>query len=120
MNTEYIRHNRDNLSYYIRPEVFEHVSEMLDLKTLSDFRITAISDFVVDTNTNTFVKSRYLLEDLLANAFNVVPVEQPSDTVVESVKNLRDELVNRAQHDTTAREFLFKLNSCLYKQYPHR
>ena len=40
-----------------------------------------------------------------------------SDTVVKSLINLRDELYNRHDDSTIAREMFFKINSCLYKTY---
>lgn len=38
------------------------------------------------------------------------------DTMTRSILALRDELIDRS--DTTSREILFKINSCLYSKYP--
>lgn len=44
---------------------------------------------------------------------------QPADKVVESLLRLRDELYKRPD-DAIANEIFFKINSCLYGEYPHR
>jgi hypothetical protein len=41
-------------------------------------------------------------------------------TLVDSLTNLKNELVDRQHNDLVAREILFKLNSCLFSEYPHR
>lgn len=43
--------------------------------------------------------------------------KQPNDKIVESLENLRDELAIHS--DTRSREIWFKINSCLYSEYPH-
>ena len=43
---------------------------------------------------------------------------QNPNKVVESLQNLRDELWVRASYDLTAKEICFKINSCLFDQYP--
>jgi hypothetical protein len=43
---------------------------------------------------------------------------QNSDKVVESLQNLRDELWDRQDQSTIAREIFFKINSCLFGSYP--
>ena len=47
--------------------------------------------------------------------------EQPAEKVVESLKNLKAEIVRRTEKydDPTLREMFFKINSCLYSEYPH-
>ena len=42
---------------------------------------------------------------------------QPKADIVESLINLREELMERT--DTTSREMVFKINSCLFSKYPH-
>lgn len=47
--------------------------------------------------------------------------EQVSDDkVVASLKNLRAELLKRQSGCVVSREILFKINSCLFSQYPHQ
>lgn len=43
---------------------------------------------------------------------------QPDHKVVRSLLNLRDELYLRS-NDALSNEIFFKINSCLYKEYPH-
>jgi hypothetical protein len=43
---------------------------------------------------------------------------QPHNKVVKSLLNLRDELYLRS-NDASSDEIFFKINSCLYKEYPH-
>lgn len=42
---------------------------------------------------------------------------QPKADIVESLLYLREELMQRT--DTTSREVVFKINSCLFSKYPH-
>ena len=42
---------------------------------------------------------------------------QPAEKVVESLMNLREELLG--QDDLKSREIVFKINSCLFSEYPH-
>ena len=43
----------------------------------------------------------------------------PDTQVVKSLKNLKTELEGRnLSYDVTARELLFKINSCLFSNYP--
>lgn len=37
----------------------------------------------------------------------------------ESLKNLRDELMARVDYSHDIREVVFKINSCLFSEYPH-
>lgn len=46
-------------------------------------------------------------------------VKQPDIKIVESLENLKKELERRQEFDLTAREILFKINSCLFSKYPH-
>jgi hypothetical protein len=43
-------------------------------------------------------------------------VQVPDAQVVESLKNLKEELSTRS--DSRSREIFFKINSCLFKKYP--
>jgi hypothetical protein len=43
---------------------------------------------------------------------------QPDNKIVKSLLNLRDELYLRS-NDASSAEIFFKINSCLYKEYPH-
>ena len=43
---------------------------------------------------------------------------QPDHKVVKSLLNLRNELYLRSK-DASSNEIFFKINSCLYKEYPH-
>ena len=42
----------------------------------------------------------------------------PYNSLVSSIKNLRDELMK--QPDANVRVIAFKLNSCLFSEYPHK
>jgi hypothetical protein len=39
--------------------------------------------------------------------------------IVESLENLKEELRLRT-NDVTVREIFFKINSCLFSEYPHK
>ena len=43
---------------------------------------------------------------------------QQSNKIVQSLMELRDELAERTSYDHTVREIVFKINSCLFDQYP--
>lgn len=43
---------------------------------------------------------------------------QPTDKIVMSLLNLRNEILENGTDDATRREYLFKINSCLYREYP--
>jgi len=43
---------------------------------------------------------------------------QERDQIVESLINLREELSKNS--DTRSREIMFKINSCLFSEYPHK
>ena len=43
--------------------------------------------------------------------------KQPNAKIVESLENLKAEISEHV--DTRSREIWFKINSCLYSQYPH-
>lgn len=46
---------------------------------------------------------------------------QPRESIVESLENLKKELEKRddAGRQVCPREIWFKINSCIYKKYPH-
>lgn len=44
---------------------------------------------------------------------------KPSPMIVESLINLKLELMQRERGCAVTREILFKINSCLYSQYPN-
>ena len=46
-------------------------------------------------------------------------VKRPDAEIVASLEKLKKELERREKSDPTAREILFKINSCLFSKYPH-
>ncbi len=117
--TAYIKYSRDGIVYYIREDIVPNVTRLERIESVGNFHLMQYSDYVVNSNENKIVKCRYMLEDLIDAAVTARPIRRPGDMVADSVENLRDELTKRAETDTTVHEILFKLNSCLYKQYPH-
>jgi len=45
-------------------------------------------------------------------------VKVKDSKIVESLENLKKELIYR-QDNSVVREILFKINSCLFSEYPH-
>ena len=43
---------------------------------------------------------------------------QRADAIVDSLLELKEELWKLSQYDETARMILFKINSCLFSEYP--
>lgn len=43
---------------------------------------------------------------------------QQSNKIVQSLMELKEELYKRTSYDPTVREIVFKINSCLFDQYP--
>lgn len=43
---------------------------------------------------------------------------QQSDKIVQSLMELKEELSERMSYDHNVREIVFKINSCLFDQYP--
>ena len=114
----YIKYSRDGIVYYIREDIVPNIMRLERIESASNLHLMQYSDYVVNSNENKIIKCRYMLEDLIDAAVTARPIRRPGDMVADSVENLRDELIKRSD-DTTVREILFKLNSCLYKQYPH-
>ena len=115
---DYVKYCRDGIVYYIREDIVPNIMRLERIESASNLHLMQYSDYVVDSNENKIVKWRYMLEDLIDAAVTARPIRRPGDMVADSVENLRDELIKRSD-DATVREILFKLNSCLYKQYPH-
>ena len=44
--------------------------------------------------------------------------KQADSKIVASLEALKTELLEREANSSTVREILFKINSCLYSQYP--
>ena len=65
-------------------------------------------------------------EELWASFSDISRATNPDKDVVEYVKNLRDELTARAfdtngnVKDSTLAEVVWKINSCLYSEYPKK
>lgn len=116
--TAYIKYSRDGIVYYIREDIVPNIMRLERIESASNIHLMQYSDYVVNSNENKIIKCRYMLEDLIDAAVTARPIRRPGDMVADSVENLRDEMAKRSD-DATVREILFKLNSCLYKQYPH-
>jgi len=43
---------------------------------------------------------------------------QHPDKIISSLEELKEELHARSGYDSTAREILMKINSCLFNEYP--
>lgn len=117
---DYVKYCRDGIAYYIREDVVPNIMRIERIESIGNMQLMQYSDFVVNTLTNELVKCRYVMEDLIDMAFEVRKITRDSEMVTNSVQNLRNELLKRAETDTTVREIVFKLNSCLYKEYPHK
>jgi hypothetical protein len=117
--TDYVKYTRGKIAYYIREQLVALDVVGAELDRVSDISVMQISDFAVDLTKNEFIKCRYPV-DL---AYDVKPVKVSADKIAQSVETLRDELIAReAAGRLTLGEqaVLFKLNSCLYKEYPHK
>ena len=114
----YVKYAVEDMIYYIREELWSSIDNNGG-EAARLLRLMQFSDFAINSRTNELIKCRYMLDDLLDHSLSVRPIQQDADQIADSVTNLRDELVRR-QNDPTVREILFKLNSCLYKQYPHK
>lgn len=119
---DYIEYTRGTVAYYIRPDLLPKISADGDLDLVRTTRVMQFADYAVDTSTNQFVKCRPPLTDVVRQAHAVTRYVRPTPEVVQSLTNLRDELVGR--HSTghlsqEAQVILMKINSCLYRGYPH-
>jgi hypothetical protein len=45
-------------------------------------------------------------------------VKQPDSKIVESLESLKEELASKQENCLVSREILFKINSCLFSEYP--
>lgn len=45
-------------------------------------------------------------------------VKQPDAKIVQSLEALKEELISRQESCHVSREILFKINSCLFREYP--
>lgn len=44
--------------------------------------------------------------------------QQQNEKIVQSLLNLKEELWERSKTDDSAKEWLWKVNSCLFREYP--
>lgn len=116
----YIKYCRDGIAYYIREDIVPNIMRIERIEWQAQLHLLQYADFAVDTRENKIIKCRYMIEDLIEAAVNARPIQRSSDKVAESLGNLREELLKRAETDTTVREIVFKINSCLFKEYPHK
>ena len=45
--------------------------------------------------------------------------KQPDAQIVASLENLKKEILEKYMYNPDMRMVLFKINSCLYREYPH-
>lgn len=46
--------------------------------------------------------------------------KQSNAQIIESLENLKQELLLKQEDNHIIREILFKINSCIYSTYPHK
>ncbi len=120
---KYVKYIRDDIAYYINAELQLDIGPAEQFDRLIDRQLLQFSDYVCNLATNTLVKCRRSIDEAIEMGLDVTPVKQRAETVAQSVENLRDELIARSAtgHLTVGEQtILFKLNSCLYKEYPHK
>ncbi len=119
MNIDYVEFtSATGTTYYINPSVIPKLTKDGNLHECEAHQLLMFSDFVVN-DQNELVKCRYQLTDMLRKAFVVKRAKIDPQVVAQSLENLRDELLRRATTNPDVAEVVMKINSCLYRGYPH-
>lgn len=120
---KYMKYIRDDFAYYIDSELVPTVCPDGNFDIVPARKLLQFSAYVCDLAKNVLSKCRYPIDEALEMGLDVKWVKARSETIAQSVENLRDELIARSAtgHLTVGEQtILFKLNSCLYKEYPHK
>lgn len=121
--TKYVKYIRDDVAYYIDEELVPDVCPDGNFENVRSLKLLQFSAYACDIARNALVKCRYPIDEALETGLSVTPVKVSAEAVVRSVENLRNELIacSATGHLTVGEQtILFKLNSCLYKEYPHK